>query len=223
MMLDPTDSPRPLGSAPPPAVTPPVSMSADTVPDWGGPASAHAPDAPPTLQTKRRMPRQRGTLALPVLLGIVAAVVVVAVVGAIVLVNVFDTTTIVEVVDACKVQSGFQASNGVTPPSDFTDVAFPAHSFTTSSGTTNDTYIYQITNVCTSGTSASAVQSFFTTSLGSQGWQTSSQYPAHSGLVACATLCWTKAGPPARYLMLQNVRQSGNVTLYALWSAIAPS
>lgn len=226
-MFDPTQSPRPLGSAPPPAVTPPASMPddvADTVPDWGRQGLVHAPDAPPTLRGNRRASRSPGgKTAVPLLIGIIAAVVVVAVIGVVMLVNALNTTTIVRVVNPCQVQSGFTASKGVTPPSDFTDVAFPPHSYTTSTGTTNDTYIYQITKVCTSNTSVSAVQSFFASSLTGQGWQTTNHYPNHGMLGACATTCWTQAGPPARYLELQNVRQSGNVTFYELWSAIAPS
>jgi hypothetical protein len=128
---------------------------------------------------------------------------------------------------ACLSQSGFGGAVAATAGTGFDDVAFPAHSVSTaivaSHGGDGRFTIRQF-DVCTPGTSTSAVRSFFASGLPHAGWHQSSLYPYDGGYQAdCGDpYCWKKDHAP-RYVSLETVTShSGGVVTYHMRLAIPP-
>ncbi|HEU5440978.1 MAG TPA: hypothetical protein VFU88_16955 [Ktedonobacterales bacterium] len=125
----------------------------------------------------------------------------------------------------CSQASGFGSAGPASAGANFTDVAFPSDSVSTTASPFAQVYTFQVINVCTNNASTSSVHGFFTSSLPSNGWSKSATYP-YKGNVSSSCgdpYCWRKqSGSNIRYVSLENISVGGAVAVYALRLATAP-
>ncbi|MBA3822767.1 MAG: hypothetical protein H0X24_02540 [Ktedonobacterales bacterium] len=136
-----------------------------------------------------------------------------------------DTPTSVPATCAALLSGAGPASGG---PS-FSDLPFPADSVSTGltpvhSGT--GSYTVSTFAVCSSGTSAAAVRSFYVTNLGANAWATDPTLPFDGAFQQpCGDpYCWQKgANPVARRLLgLESVTDRGNNVVTYQWRVFVP-
>jgi hypothetical protein len=129
--------------------------------------------------------------------------------------------------EACLAQSGFSGAVTATAGSGFDDVAFLAHSVSTSitaSHGGDGRFTIRQFDVCTPGTTTSAVRSFFASGLPHAGWTQASLYPYDGAYQASCgdPYCWKKDHAP-RYVSLEAVTaHSGGIVTYHVRLAIPP-
>ncbi|HEV8190835.1 MAG TPA: hypothetical protein VGP82_05035 [Ktedonobacterales bacterium] len=129
--------------------------------------------------------------------------------------------------DACLSQSGFSGAVAATAGGGFDDVAFPAHSVSTSitaSHGGDGRFTIRQFDVCTASTSTSSVRSFFASGLPHAGWTQAPLYPYDGAYQASCgdPYCWKKDHAP-RYVSLESVTShSGGVVTYHMRLAIPP-
>ncbi len=128
---------------------------------------------------------------------------------------------------ACSSQSGFSGAVAATAGAGFDDVAFPAHSVSTSISASHGgdgRFTIRQFDVCTPSTTTSAVRSFFASGMPHAGWTQAPLYPYDGAYQASCgdPYCWKKDHAP-RYVSLEAVTShSGGVVTYHIRLAVPP-
>ncbi|MBA3823300.1 MAG: hypothetical protein H0X24_05240 [Ktedonobacterales bacterium] len=130
----------------------------------------------------------------------------------------------------CNQIGTFASAGAASAGSGFSDITFPADSFSVSAGNYSDTYAFttyqfKLINACSNGANVGAIQSFFAARLTTGGWHTSTTFPFQGNPTRqCGDpYCWRNGSTPVRYVGLENVQTSGSVAVYTLRVSTAPA